>query len=542
MANRSRVENIASNATAGILAKAVTIVAGFVMRVVFLATLGKEYTGISSLFTDILTMISFAELGISSAITYAMYKPVANADHEKVAQLMNFYKKAYRVVAAVVLTVGLAVIPLIRGIVVPKDKIGEINSDPAVVEQIWQQLIIIYILYVVNSAVSYLLIYKSTLLTAHQEHRYVSYVQICVALARVGVETAVLFIFKNYKYGFIIYLVAGILLTRLQNWICSSIASKRYPEVDANPDAKLPKEEQKKIFKDIGGIMIYKLCNTLNASMDSIIISNSFGSIWVGYLSNYRLVTTKLQTVITQFYNSATPSVGNLATMSDDDVQYSKFKSLFFLSFWMLCFCSTSLITLLNPFITIWVGAEYVKGMHLVIILVCVFYFNAIIQPVSTFRTSNGLFTQGRIRPLVMVTLNIILSYSLAKVIGGRYGESWGIFGVKLATVISSLSTMQWFDPMLVYKHVFKRSVKEYFTRYFSYLGVTVASAASTYFISMLIPTAINKYVRFVILAVICLVVPNTIIVLLFRKTTEFKTVIRMIAGLVKRKKKKAIQ
>lgn len=528
MAKKSRVENVALNASAGITSKIVTILCNFIMRTVFIHTLGIAYTGVSSLFTDILTMISFAELGISSAITYALYKPVAQGDHEQVAKLMNFYKNAYRVVALVVLVAGLCVLPFL-GIIVPIDKID--SSNPAIQNQIYGQLPLIYILYVVNSSISYLLIYKSALLTAMQQYRYASLVQIVFSVVRVIIECIILFAFNWTPWCFIIYLVANILLTRAQNAVVSYIATKKYPHLGQYRDAKLPKEEQKKLFKNIGALMIYKVATAINSSLDSIVISSMFGTMWVGYVSNYRLVTTNIQKLLNQFYNSVTPSVGNLAAEESDERQYKSFKSLFFLSFWMLCFCSTSFIVLLNPFIELWLGPEYIKSMYLVVVLVISAYFGSVIHPISTYRTTNGLFVQGRMRPVVMLILNIVLSFLLAWWLGGSYGEEWGIIGVKLATIISSLLTLQWFDPWIVYKHVFKKPVKDYLLLFAKYTLITAGSSAITYFLGALIPLEMNSYLRFILLCLLCVAVPNGIVVLLFRKTEEFQS----IAAILKR-------
>ena len=535
MAKKSRVANSALNASAGIMAKAFNILSGFIMRTVFIHTIGIAYTGVSSLFTDILTMLSFSELGISTAMTYALYKPVAQGDHKHVAMIMNLYKKAYRIVAAVVLVAGLCVIPFL-GVLVPADKIDQ--SNPMIRDQILSQLTLIYILYVINSAVSYLFIYKSALLTAHQEHRYASRVQMVISLTRVVVECIILFAFSQYSFCFILYLIVGIILTRTENVMISRTADKRHPQIQEYADEKLPAEERKKIFKDIRALMIYKFSSTINSSIDSVIISAMFGSIWVAYVSNYRLVTTKLQSLIYQFYYSVTPSVGNLAAESDKEKQYSTFRTLLFISFWLLCFCSTSLVVLLNPFVEIWLGAEYVKSQLLVVVLVASTYLSTVINPITAFRTSNGLFVEGRFRPVGMLVINVILSFVMAFWLGGKYGSEWGIIGVKLATIIASLLTLQWFDPWLVYKHVFKRPVSDYFRLLGCYTLVTAGCAAVTWGIGRLLPD-FNLYARFIVLCVLCVLIPNGAVVLIFRKTEEFAAV-RAIAerfgGKLKRK------
>ncbi len=534
MAKKSRVANTALNTSAGILAKIINIFSGFIMRTVFIHTIGIAYTGVSSLFTDILTMLSFSELGISTAMTYALYKPVAQGDHRHTAMIMTFYKKAYRIVASAVLVLGLSLVPFLH-ILVPADKIDQ--SNPVVRDQILGQLTLIYILYVINSAVSYLFIYKSAILTAHQEQRYASRVQMIISLCRVAIECTILFVFSKYSFCFILYLIAGIILTRTENVIISRTADRLHPQIAECGDEELPEEERKKIFKDIRALMLYKFSSTINSSIDSVIISAMFGSIWVAYVSNYRLVTTKLSSLINQFYNSVTPSVGNLATESDENKQYTTFRTLLFTSFWLLCFCSTSLVVLLNPFVDIWIGSQYVKSQTLVVVLVASTYLSIFINPVTAFRTSNGLFVEGRFRPVAMLVINVILSVLMAHWLGS-YGAEWGIVGVKLATVIASLLTLQWFDPWLVYRHVFKRPFRDYLKTFALYTLITAGCAAVTYGLGSLLPD-FNRYLRFALLCALCLVVPNGAVILLFRRTTEFKAFVTIIGRFAGRLKKK---
>ena len=111
--NESRTRNVIRNTSAGIGVRLLSLLLNFVLKTVFIKVLGIQYTGVSSLFTDVLTILSFAELGIGSAITYALYKPVAENDDIQIAKLMNFYKNAYRYVAIVVLVAGIALVPFL---------------------------------------------------------------------------------------------------------------------------------------------------------------------------------------------------------------------------------------------------------------------------------------------------------------------------------------------------------------------------------------------------------------------------------------------
>lgn len=533
MASKSRSKNTLINTVAGFGEKVATIITGFIMRSLFIRLLGIEYAGVSSLFTDILSALSLAELGISSAITYALYKPIATKDNEKVAMLMNFYKRAYQLVAAIIMGVGLLLIPFLGYIV---------NDVPKEIEN---QLILIYVLYLINSAVSYLIVYKTSLLTAHQERRYVSIVNIIGTFARVIVEAVILFALKNVLAPtprFIVYLASGIIMTRLQNYVASKVAEKRYPELKEHKDLKLPKEEQKKIYKDISALMIYKICNSLLRSVDSIIISVMFGTVYVGYLGNYTLVTKRINNVVNQFYNSASPSIGNMAAESDGEKQYKTFCTLQFMAFWMCCFCSVSFFVLLDPFVHLWLGStKYILGPAICAVLSLNFYLTSIVHPVATFRNANGLFVQGKYRPIVMSIINIVLSVIFALILGNNGASPiWGMFGVKIATSIAQIVTLHWFDPYLVYKNVFKKRFKLYLKTAISQLGFTALCSAIVYFIGKALDgVGINPYLLFVIKCGLCVIVPNLAIIIVYHKKSEFKDFIQILKSLITKKSNK---
>ena len=93
MNNDSRVVNSIKNTTNGIISQVISVLANFIVRTIFLMYLNESYLGINGVFTNILTMLSLAELGFGATIIYSMYKPIAENDKEKLKALMLLYKK-----------------------------------------------------------------------------------------------------------------------------------------------------------------------------------------------------------------------------------------------------------------------------------------------------------------------------------------------------------------------------------------------------------------------------------------------------------------
>ena len=166
-----------------------------------------------------------------------------------------------------------------------------------------------------------------------------------------------------------------------------------------------------------------------------------------------------------------------------------------------------------------------------------VFYINAVVHPVTTFRTANGLFVQGKFRPVIMLLLNVGLSVLLAWLMG-RNDPEWGVFGVKAATALAQLLTLHWYDPWLVYKNVFKRSVKTYYITVVCQLLVTLAACGVTYGLGAIIPVE-NRLLLFIIKMALCVVIPNGAVILIYRKRFEYSEFMRILKSILGKLMKK---
>ncbi len=507
--SNSRTKNTLYNAIGGISVKLITLITTFISRTVFLKVLGIQYAGVSSVFTDVLIILSFAELGIGQAITYALYKPIAEGDSFQIKKLMAVYKRIYTTIAFVVFGVGLCLIPFLHYI---------IKDVPDIVEDIR----LIYVLYLGNTACSYLLIYKSTFLTAAQKDYKVSRIKAVIAVLKSIIECVLLLVFRN----FIVYLVFSIMVVILQNFIVAKIAEREYPIIKEKSKERLNIEERRKLVSDVRALALYKVSGTVLNGTDSIITSSIMGTGVVGILGNYNLITNNVYSFVMQIFNATSASIGNLVATSTNAHQYKIFKEMLFLCFWIYCFCSTCLWVLFNPFMQIWQGTDRMFSQIVVGLLVADFYIKGVLSPVSQFRTSNGLFVQGKYRPVIMAIINIVVSIILCRAIG--------IAGIILGTIISRALTQLWYDPWLIYREVFKESVFSYFLTYIFYLILTAVSCfASQQLLNVVYPK--NNIIQLFIGLGICIVVSNLVVVLVFHSRTEFKKTIQIIRNVLKK-------
>lgn len=504
---KSRVQAVAFNTTVGIIQKFVTVAANLAIQIIFVRTLGEQYAGISALFTSVLTVLAFAELGIGNAITYNLYKPIAEKNYDKIHALLHFYAAAYRIVIGIIVLAGFLALPLLPFVV---------KNVPDISENIK----IIFLLFVLDTAVSYFYVYKATFLNAAQDNYIVSAVHSVAVICKTVGIAVFLTIFKSY-YA---YLVFSILTTFLQNIAVSLIADKKYPFLKGKSQSRLEKKEKKQIYKNVFAMSLYKVAGTVLGSTDNIIVSNMSGTAQVGLLSNQILIVKQTYDVVVQFFSAVTSSVGNLSTENDTEYEHKILNTLRFISFWIYMFCSISIFVLSSDFIAFAFGKKYIVAYPVLFFLCFDFYVKGMINPVSAFRTSHGLFVQGKYRPLIMAILNIILSVAFMKRLG--------IFGVFAATVVSRLLTEFWFDPYIVYKNIFNKKPTMYFIKAVIWFFFTCLVGALTWYIASFIAVQ-SLIMNILIKAIICLIIPNALIIIFFSKTEEFKKTVSIVIQLL---------
>lgn len=495
MKQRSRTENSIINSAMSIVTQVLTVVLNFAVKTVFIKMLNDEYLGVNGLFTNIITMLSLADLGIGIAIPYSLYKPLAKKDEHKINVLMNFYKKVYTIIGIAVLLIGLSLTPFLGLIIkdIPKNV---------------PHLSLIYILFVIHSASSYFFVYKKFLIDSDQKGYITSRIIFTFSTLLSIIQIILLVTTKNY----ILFLLSSIILVIIQNIYISSKANKLYPFIKNKTDEKLEKEDMEGIKKNVSSLFIYKVGTVIMNGTDNIIISKFIGLIIVGFYSNYVLIINSVTTVLNQIFNAITSSIGNLVVTTNKKRSKEVYDNLNFANFWLYALFGVCIIVLINPFINIWIGKKYVMGFSIVFLLVLNFYVLGMQSVTNSFRNAYGLFWIAKYRPIIMVIINIVISVVLVQFIG--------IEGVLIGTLISRLVTTAWLDPYIVHKYGFEISPKSYYIDYLKYLVIFIAiSIILNYFVSMI---AINNIFILILIAILVVISVNVILVLLFFKTSEF--------------------
>jgi len=503
----SRTEKASRNTLTGIVQKLFGLFLPFVVRTVLIKKLGIEYLGLNSLFSSILQVLSLSELGFATAITFNLYKPIAENDREKICALLNAIKKIYHIVGAVILLVGLAIMPFLPHLIE-----GSYPSDV--------NLYVLYLIFLFNTVISYFLsAHMGTVLNAYQRSDIENIIFLICNSLYYGLQIAVLFIFPNYY----LYIVLMPLSTIAINIVRAIIVNKKYP--DLKPCGLISKETKKDISQQVKAIVGHKISGIIISSTDSIFISAFLGLNLLAIYNNYFYIMSAVMAIINVIYASIIPSVGDSVLASDQEKIYKDFRTINFANVWLVGWCSICLLCLSQHFMRIWVGSDLMLPIVTVVLITLYFYLWKFRETLNIYKDATGNWQVDFWRPYIVSIFNLVLDFVLIKWIG--------INGVLIATIVSfPIFSFPW-EVAVMFKHVFKRNPFMYCVKMLLYTLVVAVTGVLTYYICSLLPDA--GIVNFIFKCLICLVLPNAVFIIASFYLEEFKHAKSKIIFLIKR-------
>lgn len=491
----SRSQYVVRNTAVTLLTQLVKNLLGFLSRTAFIWVLGKELLGINSLFTEILTMLSFAELGIGNAFVYSLYKPLAERDNVKLGSLMRLYAKAYKGIGLLIGVLGLCLLPFLKMLV------GDVAVDDSL-------LYTIFLMYVFNTAVSYFFVYKTSLIVADQKNYIVLIAQEGFHAVQVAVQVAILLLTGNY----VLFMAITVACTIGTNAFLAHKADKMYPFLLEKTVKPLSVEERNEIVANVKSLVVYKLGSTVLGGTDSIFISAIINVVTVGFYSNYKLLVDLFTSLGSQVVSSITASVGNVNASEGKERKEAIFDGLLCASAWFFGLSAVGLLLLSNDFIRLWVGTDYVLDITSVAAIVGAFYVNNMHHACFVYRNTAGLFVYGKYIPVIASVLNIGLDVAL--------GMWIGLPGIFLATIIARMLTYEIVDPLIIYRRVFGKSVLAYYGNYLKYTAIVAAAGVACWAVLSAIP--VGSWLDFAVSCVAIGIVYCVAFCLLSFKTNGF--------------------
>lgn len=492
---QSRSEKMLRNVFMGIFSKVIILVIGFVDRKFFITILGEELLGINGLFSNVLLMLSLAEMGLTNVMIFSYYEPLAERDYEKLNTLTAFYKRVYNTIAIVVAVIGIILIPFLKYIIKLENPV--------------ENLILIYLIFLANTVFSYLFVYKSTILTADQNGYIVAKTQIKFDVIRQIVQILVLVFLKNIIW----YLLVKVLFVLFNNLYLMKYVDKTYSFLDLKHAKKIDSSERKKIVSTIKSGFIYKISTVLLNGTDNIIISSIVGTIWVGMLANYDTVIVSITGFVVIIFTSMTSSLGNLNVMATAQKKLEIFNAMLFVGFWIAIIIVPCCYIMMDDLLAIWLGEKYVLNHQILGVKMLLMYLSCTLNPIFSFREATGLFRKSKYMIFAGSIVNIILSLGL--------GMKYDVFGVLLASVIAMLTTYVWYEPIVLYRDFFEASPLGYFKKHIqNFINLLIILVIGTYVMNKI---PVSNWLMLFVKAVICfLVVFGVSFLLMFRRKEFF--------------------
>lgn len=430
MINKSRSKAVVINSTISMFTVILRIILAFVVRKIFINILGITYLGYFSVFSNILQFLNLAELGIGVAITSFLYAPLTNNDMTKVNALMSIFKQLYLKIALFVFIAGMFLSLFL----------DEIIHDYSCS---YFSLRIYYFLFLLSSVSSYFVAYKRVLLIADQKSYYINLIDTLLFFVASFAQIACLICYSSFS----LYLVILILKNLISNIILSYKVDSSYQLKKIRVDLTLKSRYIKSIRKFVKDVFISRIGAAVFYGSDSIVLSIFMGVATVGYYSNYALLITQANAIISQVMSSIQSTYANyIYSESSLEKQKKILNSYFLVNYIIANFCFIVFIHTIQPFVDCVFGKDMLLDYDTVILLGITLYFFILLQLPSQIFTIFKLFNKDKFIILTSMSINVVLSVLLVKLVGIN-GVIWG-------TIVASLFYIL-FRYYFIYKIVF---------------------------------------------------------------------------------------
>ncbi|MBR3490121.1 MAG: hypothetical protein IKH36_01400 [Bacilli bacterium] len=473
----------------------VSIIVSFVSQLFIVKVMGIEYSGINGLFTNIITILSVAELGIGETIIFKLYEPLAKGDYKKVSAWLCYYKKCYMYIFFIVIVIGLIICPIVPIIV------GRVNFS--------ENIYLMYLIVLLDAAFSYLFSYKRSLIFADQRNYIINIIHIIYIFFMNLFQIAVLILTHN----FYLFLLIKVIFRILQNALITIVANLKYKYINEGTQ-QIDAKEKKDILNRIKAIMFQKVSFVINKGIDNILISIMIGIKTVGYYSNYFLIVGAVTSVVYQLISSFSASIGNLLTENNKEKSYNIYKKINMLNSFITILCITLFSNLITPFITIWIGEEYLLHNMIIVSFSLYIYCDSIRRSITIFKEASGICIEDRYMYLYMTIINLVTSVMLCYFIG--------IDGVVLGTCIGYLFLILFSYPKYIFKPVFGKKTLDYYKMNLKYFICLVIIFLINWLIVQNFSIS-NNYFQLMVNAFIAITTTVIFFSICFCKTEEIK-------------------
>lgn len=464
----------------------------FLVNKYFAFYLGVQNLGLMKLFTQLLSYLNLAEMGLTSASTYALYKPLAEKDYQQLSIVINTITSLYNKIFLFILIIGLFLNPIIPFFI--KDEIFN------------QNIYLYWSLYVINTALSYSFVKYTILFTADQKFGFVRLVQ---GISKISCQ--VLQIITIIKlHSFFIFILLLILDNIIQFIFYKLYYKKNYKCIFKT------KLKDNSITKNLKDLFWHQIAGPIVYNSDFILISKFISLNVVGVYASYQMILYMMLTVVGIGINVLKPKIGKFIANNNKADIFDYWKSLNIIFLFISIFFSFCSYKLINSFIGLWIGNEFVLPKLTVFLIMINLFIRSFRTITDTFKEGSGFFDDIYL-PILEAIINFVLSLILAQHIG--------LNGVIIGTIFSNILIIFIAKPILVFKRCFNKEIKDYIKIYLNYLILIFISLTSCNFVLKFVPLKnINSWFDWIINGIKTGSVTFIVIFIIFLNNKDFKT------------------
>lgn len=500
-----RVKNSVFNSISNVFIALTTTVLSFVLRTIFIKKLGEQCLGLEGLFTNILSLLSLAELGFSSAISFSLYEPLSKKDNKQLKVLMNYFKNVYRKIGITIFVIGIFVMPFL-----PLIANGYTVS---------YNIYLIFLLYLINTSSTYFTSYNSVLLEADQKNYKVTHIRLLFRILLYSLQLLIIVFYEN----FIIYLLVSIALGFIERIITYYYIQRMYKNISTIKlsNDKLDTKTKQTINQNIKGILFHRVGDFAVNGTDNILISSIINISTTGMYANYLSIVGVIKTMLNSLINSVTASFGNLNVEETPEVKYNVFKTINIIAYYMVGVCTICFFVIANDFITFWVGSKFLFSFSTVVLISINIYLACMLMPVNVVKNSTGLYYIDRYIGLLQAIINLVISVV--------FGVLFGLNGILVGTTISYITTVSWTKPYVIYKKVFNKSVFSYIKEFLIGTVTVLLVCLCCNYIFNNIALNIPLFIAMIVKCITCIVIFSILFIIIYHNDSQFKYIVKLL-------------
>lgn len=438
----SRTKFALTNSVVALAYYLISLVLSFISRKVFLDYLGADILGLNTTATNLLQFLNLSELGIGFAVSFSLYRPIAENNKETINEIISLQGHLYRRIAFLII-LGAVVLSFFFPLIFKK-----------ITLPMWYAYASFGVL-LYSSLLSYFVNYRQVILTASQQQYKITFSYNSCIIAKTICQIIILRIVPN---PYLWWLLLELIFTTVASSVLNIVIKKNFPELKKSVIRF--KELIKKypdITTKIKQLFFHKIAGFVVTQTSPLIIYAFLSLSLVAYYGNYIIVVSGCIQLLTAFFNGSGASVGNLVAQGNSKKILNIFNELFCIRFLVtasLCICFYFLI---QPFISVWIGKEYVLSTSIVILINLNMYLILSRGVVEIFLNAYGLFKDVW-APITEAIINLGFS-----ILGGFL---LGLQGIILGTTISLILIVFLWKPYFLFKEGIKLPLRQYVKLY----------------------------------------------------------------------------